>query len=120
MNHAEAPFSSAVRAARAENEKACTTLQDFEDLLDFARVIRGLVPTSIVSKPEQAEITLWVPDETGGSWVAYLTGEGFRFDAACSYRSACGNTAIEAIRPANQLINRPAHRATLILARRPK
>lgn len=119
MNHAEAPFSAAVRAASAANEQACATLQDFEDLLDFARAIRGLVPTSIVSKPEQAEITLWVPDETGGSWVAYLTGEGFRFDAACSYRSPCGNTAIESVRPANALINRPAHRATLILARRP-
>lgn len=120
MNHAEAPFSAAVRAASAANEQACATLQDFEDLLDFARVIRGLVPTSIVSKPEQAEITLWVPDETGGSWVAYLTGEGFRFDGGCSYRSPCGNTAIESVRPANALINRPAHRATLILARRPQ
>ena len=120
MNPAEASFAAAVRAARAENEKACSNLQDFEDLLDFARVTRGLVPTSIVLKPEQAEITLWVPDETGGSWVAYLTGEGFRFDAACSYRSPCGNTAIEGKRPANALINRPAHRATLILARRPK
>ena len=111
MNPAEAPFAAAVRAASAANEQACSTLQDFEDLLDFARIIRGLVPVSIVSKPESAEITLWVPDETG---------EGFRFDAACSYRSPCGNTAIEGKRPANALINRPAHRATLILARRPQ
>ena len=119
MNRHESPFAAAVRAAIAD-QQACTTLQDFEDLIDFARVIRGLVPTSVTSKPESAEITLWVPDETGGSWVAYLTGEGFRFDAGCSYRSACGNTAIEAIRPANPLINRSAHRATLILARRPQ
>lgn len=119
MNRHEAPLAAAVRAASAA-QQACTTLQDFEDLIDFARVIRGLVPTSLASKPESAEITLWVPEDTGGSRVAYLTGEGFRFDAACSYRSPCGNTAIEAIRPANTVINRPAHRATLILARRPQ
>lgn len=118
MNH-EAPISVAVRASSAA-QQAWSTLQDFEDLVDFARVIRGLVPTSLASKPESAEITLWVPEDTGGSWGAYLTGEGFRFDAACSYRSPCGNTAIEAIRPANAVINRPAHRATLILARRPQ
>ena len=115
----QAPISVAVRAASAA-QQAWSTLQDFEDLVDFARVIRGLVPTSLASKPKSAEITLWVPEDTGGSWVAYLTGEGFRFDAACSYRSPCGNTAIEAIRPANAAINRPAHRAILILARRPQ
>ena len=94
--------------AKAAYDQACSTQQDFEDLIDFARVIRGLVPTSLASKPESAEITLWVPEDTGGSWVAYLTGEGFRFDAACSYRSPCGNTAIEAIHPANaELRGRP-------------
>lgn len=101
----------------APQDKAqSTTAQDFEDLLDFARILRGLEATSVSAKPEHAELTLHVSHDTGACWIAFLSCGGFRFDAGCSYQHPSGGNAIEARRAAYPLIERPAQRVVIVIA----
>lgn len=95
--------------------RSAKVVEDFEDLLHFARAGRCLEPITINMAVSACQLEIHVRSANAASWIAYLSAEGFRFDNGMAYRHATGHTAVEGRRAARPDFDRPAHHVVLVM-----
>lgn len=98
--------------------QSAKVVEDFEDLLHFARAGRCLEPITTNMAVSACQIEIHVRSTAAASWIAYLSTEGFRFDTGVAYRHSNGHPAIEGRRAARPDFDRPAHHVVLVMVER--